>query len=503
MILTKRQKSVALTFAVSFFPNIVLIVLGFVKTKLIISLLGSDINGLYQVIIQFSSFVMLANLGLDSIYRVTYYKFIEEKDYASITEIHNYSKKYFKLVTIVMLVLTIVLSLYLPVFSERNSEVMLLILSMAFFCIPRVIDCFSGSEIALLESRQKIYIYKLIYNIDYILRLIISVIVLYVFRNFYIFILLDSIIYAFFRLLSYIIIKRDNEYILIKEDKVCKEPLKIGKYLIFNKVNRLIFSNTDTLILTKATGLYTVSIYNSYIYIINSIISILSSISDSFINALGSLLNSSVGYAEYVVKQVFIVIPFFGICILPNIVLGMNVFVYNIWLNNDLYRLNSILEIVFATYFIIYMIRVPLEVLESSNGLYKETYKINFIEAIMNLTISLILVTKLEMLGVVLGSVLAMGFSLIAKEKIILKKLEFEYTSFLKMLFKIISIIIIEIMLLSIIKQYIVIQSLIAWITVMGITFILSLVLNLIIFTIAFQEFYDIIKIGIKFLRGK
>ena len=503
MNLTKRQRSVILTFLVSFFPNLILIFLGFIKTQLIISQLGSEVNGLYQVIIQFSSFVMLANLGLDSIYRVTYYKFIEEKDYKSVSEIYNYSRKYFKLVTFVMIILTVILSLYLPTFVGQKTNVILLILAMAFFCIPCIIDCFSGSEIALLGSRQRAYIYKSIYNVDYTIRLIISIVILSKFKNFYLFILTDSIIYSFFRLLSYMLIKRDNNKILTEESYTLKKPLKIGKYLIFNKVNRLVFSNTDTLILSKTTGLYTVSIYNSYIYIINALISILSSISDSFLNALGSLLNSKEKYAEYVVKQVLIFISFLGVCIIPNIFLGMNAFVYRVWLQNDLYKLTIFLETAYTFYFIIYILRTPLEVLENSYGLYKETYKINLIEALLNLSISLFLVTKLKMLGIILGSVIAMCFSLIAKEIVVLRKLQFDYVDFAKVLIKILVIICTELILVAIIKQYLIMNDVLVWIFVMTITVLLSTIVNFIIFTFTFQEFRDIFNMCINFVKNK
>ena len=76
-------------------PTIIIALLGLIKTKVFIEYLGSDMNGYYQFINQFISYLFLAEAGFTTAITYKLYKPIAKKDNEKISELYYGGLKIF------------------------------------------------------------------------------------------------------------------------------------------------------------------------------------------------------------------------------------------------------------------------------------------------------------------------------------------------------------------------------------------------------------------------
>ncbi|MBR2829978.1 MAG: hypothetical protein IKE68_05480, partial [Solobacterium sp.] len=114
--MTERQRSSLLTVFASVIPNVFIMIFGALKTRAMISCLGSEVNGAYQIMVQLTSFVAFTNLGLDTAFRVNYYKMLAADDREKVSAVYRYSIRFFRRITMVMLGVAGIISLAALIF---------------------------------------------------------------------------------------------------------------------------------------------------------------------------------------------------------------------------------------------------------------------------------------------------------------------------------------------------------------------------------------------------
>lgn len=485
--LTIREKSTLLTIISSFIPSIAIMILGAIKTRYIIDFLGSDNNGIYQVMIHLSSLVVFGNLGLASLFKISYYKCLASDDKEKATKIYNYSKSFFNKITLIMTAISIAISVLAIFFIKTDMPIYQIMLLQFLVCAPNIISFYIGKEITLLSARQKEYIYLTFYNVVYILRLILSLYLIKTSNNLFLFLSVDMIITSISYLIIGRVIKKNNKEVLVQTDKIDKSPITFSKYIIPSKVSNTIFLNIDTIVISTMISNVMVSIYTAYIYIANCLVTLEGYIINSLMNSLGNLYHSKDNYKQQVTNEVILLATFIFLSICVPLTIGMESFVSKIWVNNADYLLDRLTYIFICIYYLLYSVRLLSNLFEDSVGSYKETYKINIIQSVLNIVLSIILCKIFGVKGTIFATIVILGLFEIIKINKSLKLAEVKSCNKYLYIFLLISIL--EVILSTYILKYISIMSILEWIIYMTVIFIVSIIINVLIYSVLYKEF--------------
>ncbi len=161
-----RTKNSMLNFITSFFPWLILAVLGFFKIKFFINSYGSELNGLVQLAHQVFTFLSIASLGFTS--AVIYYLYdpLIKKDHQKIDQILSGSKKTFKKIGTIIFIGGIIASLIVP-YIIYQMDIPKIFVFLLFFLYA--LDYLSSYLLLLpykvvFEADQKSYIVNYLMN---------------------------------------------------------------------------------------------------------------------------------------------------------------------------------------------------------------------------------------------------------------------------------------------------------------------------------------------------
>ena len=184
---------------------------------------------------------------------------------------------------------------------------------------------------------------------------------------------------------------------------------------LLHQVVGIIVNNTDTTVLTICLGaksLLEVSVYGIYMMVVNAVNQLMTSFSNGLTAGFGEVIAkneeetlkksySSYEYMYFVIM--FIVIACMGVLILPFV----GVYTINL---TDVQYVRPVLGILFTVIVFMQNVRIPGLTIICAAGHYKETRYQAILEAVINITVSLGLVWKFGMAGVLLGTVCSYGY---------------------------------------------------------------------------------------------
>jgi O-antigen/teichoic acid export membrane protein len=191
--------------------------------------------------------------------------------------------------------------------------------------------------------------------------------------------------------------------------------LKQKNAALLHQVVGIIVNNTDTTVLTICLGtksLLEVSVYGVYMMVVNAVNQLMTSFSNGLTAGFGEVIAkneeetlkksySSYEYMYFVIM--FIVIACMGVLILPFV----GVYTVNL---TDVQYVRPLLGFLFTLIVLMQNVRIPGLTIICAAGHYKETRYQAILEAVINITVSLGLVWKLGMAGVLLGTVCSYGY---------------------------------------------------------------------------------------------
>lgn len=394
--------------------QIVLLVYGLIVPRLIIGTFGSETNGLVSSITQFLSFITLLEGGLGAVVLAELYKPIEDNDTDRINGILAACQRFFNHLAIWFIAYTVVLAIIFSVkMSAQHSWMYTSSLVFILSIITLAQYLFSITNKLFLQAEQKIYIVNNVISISLIANILLAIISIKVFPNIHILKIASSI--SFF--IQPIVFQRfiKPEYKGYRKVKGNAVELKNRWSGFAQNLAHFVNMNTDVALITVFSTLTNVSIYSVYCLAINALRTVVSNIGNSYQSSLGKYIAQG---NENATKELFfsfcngmwtISTIFYCTClILINPFIKL--YVGNIG-DADYYQPIFAAVIIFANY--IYCIREPYRLLILSAGKFKETNNGAVIEALLNIGISIVLVSRYGLIGVAVGTLIAMLYRMI------------------------------------------------------------------------------------------
>lgn len=484
-----RTRKVFLNLLSEILPQLIIAVISFVRVKLFLTYIGDEILGVYQLFGQVLAYLSLAELGLTDAAMYYLYKPLYEKKDKDVSSLIVGVKRSFNYVMIAMLVVGILISPFVHYLILDNSlNNIFIIICFILTLLVNVLGYFSTTYTVLFNADQNKYKYSFYTQGLLILRNIADIAVIMILRNLYAVLIVEILFTLLQNLVMKVLYKKHYPNISLKA-KPNYVFMSKTKSLVPHKVGSLIAYNIDVILVSKILGLTSVVIYNAYYSITYILSSIINKFSSSTLASVGNLLVAEKEKSYDIFLEYNNMLFFIANIICVPLVLFLSPFV-SLWYGPN-YVVNDIALYLFVFNLMYNIIRIILNVYSSAAALYKETLICTYLEAFINLVVSLTLILSgFDIQGLLLGTASSMIISEFLIKPFILKKHVFKKSiwPYYKDSFISFILIIINIVIFKFIISYLNISSLLVWFIYGVIIFVLNFLLSYLWFKLLHKD---------------
>lgn len=390
------------------------LVSGFILPRIILIYFGSEVNGLVSSLNQFLSYITLVEGGITGVIIANLYKPIVDRDNYKISSILVTADKFYKKIGVFFIVYSVIISIIYPIFFKTPFKFgyvfsLTLILSLTLL----VQYMYSLTLITLFNADKKSYVINFTQTLIVFFNIIFALISVFIYPSIHFFKLISGSLFF----LQPIIF---NQY--VKKNYRIDWNVAPDNSLIKSRWNgfainlaAFIHNSTDVTVLTFFTDLKTVSIYSVYGLVSSGIKQLINACLSGISHTVGQAyakknweeLNQKLDVYEYIVF--FLVFFLFTVTILlitPFVQL-YTIDVMDTDYNQPLFGFLLVLSEA------IYLVKLPHLNLAYSANKFKEIMVPAYIEALLNIVISVSLVKKFGLIGVTVGTIIAMIYRMV------------------------------------------------------------------------------------------
>lgn len=406
-----RSKKLFLNTTVSLLHQIIALICGFILPRYFLVCYGSEVNGLISSITQFLGFITLAECGVGAVVQSALYKPLADKNEDEISKIIISAERFFKRIAAILVAYTAVLMVIYPFITIDSFDYfftmsLIFVISISSFAQYY----FSMSYRLLLNADQMAFVQLGTHSIALILNTVLSVLMMKYGAEVRMVKLMSSLLFLIQPLVLVWYVKK--HYNINKKLVLHEEPIKQKWNGLAQHIAAVVLGNTDTVVLTLFSSLDNVSIYAVYNLVVTGIKQIVTSMTTGMQSMLGNMyarnenktLNETFSNFEWLLHTVT-VIAFSCACFL--IVPFVRVYTNGI---KDTNYIVPAFAIIISLANGIYCLRLPYNMMVMAAGHYKETQASAIFEALINIVVSVVLVIKSGLIGVAIGTLVAMVY---------------------------------------------------------------------------------------------
>ena len=390
------------------------IVCGFILPRLILDFYGSEVNGLVNSITQFLSIIAFLDLGVGAVFQSSLYKPLAENDNESLSRIFVSGQRFFTRLAEILLGYVILLICIYPFISNQSfgfSYTATLIVAMSISSFAQYY--FGMANGLFLTADQRGYIS---YNVQ-IVTLVFNTLACYVLIKFGASIHLVKLTTSCIYLARPIVLKIyvDKHYQINHRIKYDREPIEQKWNGFAQHVTSVILESTDTVVLTIFSTLSNVSIYSVYYLVIAGIKQLFTATTNGVQALIGELyarkddeaLEKVFSWTEWLIHTATTFV--FG-CTLVLIVPFVMVYTKGI---TDANYNQPLFAVLIVLAYAAYSYRLPYHIVIKAGVHYKQTQNCYLTAAIMNIVVSVLTVKWFGLIGVAIGTLVAMAYQTI------------------------------------------------------------------------------------------
>lgn len=498
-----RSKSALKNIITSIIQNLVIIICGFIVPKLIITNYGSNVNGLITSITQFLAYITLLESGIGPVIKARLYKPLANKDTKEIENILYASNRFFRTISKIFIIYVIVLCFIYPMLVNNEFDTVFSITLLLIISFSTLSEYFFGlTYTLLLQADQKTYVPAVFKILTVFVNTIFIVVLIKLGAHIFLVKLISTLILVIRPILINLYVKKKYKLDLSRCDKNYKLENKWDG--LAQHIAAVVHNNTDIIVLTLFSTMTEVSVYSIYLLIISGIKNFVSSLTGGIDATFGDMiakneheqLNKSFRIYETIYLTLIAII--FS-CTMVLIIPFIKIYTDDITDANYVRPLFAFLIVLAEC---LHSIRLPYSSTTLAAGHFKETMKGAWFEAISNLLISIILVFKLGIVGVAIGTLFAM-FVRTIEFNIHMSK-EILHVDYIKGLLKPM-VIVLEVLLIylllnnvTLFRMYYYPEWLLYALIVFVISTIIILIINYLLFKRDFKDFKVLIKSLVK-----
>lgn len=406
-----RSKRAALNSICAIIAEIVSVICGFILPRLILSTFGSKYNGITSSITQFLSYVVLLRAGIGGVTRAALYKPLAEHDNFKLSGIVNATQAFMSKISLIYLVCAVAFAFIYPFFVKNEFDWMfsfslVLILSISFFAQ----NYFGITYSLVIEADQRGYIYSILTVATTILNTVVACFLILAGASIHVVKLCSAIVFAANPIFLSVYTKKKYKI----DKSVPKDNIAIKQRwdAFAQQFAAFINNNTDVVILTVASNLSEVSVYTIYHMVVKGLNGFQNAIVNSFEPVFGDLLarnekeklDNGFRTCEFIC---FSIATFIWMCAGMLIVSFVMVYTNGI---TDVSYYRPIFAILICISAYLNCTRMPYVMIVSAIGHFRQIRTGAIITPIINIVISVVLVPRYGVDGVMVGTIASMLF---------------------------------------------------------------------------------------------
>ncbi|MBQ2944592.1 MAG: sugar isomerase [Ruminococcus sp.] len=385
------------------------IALGIIIPRLFLTSFGSEVNGFLNSINQIFAYFALLEAGVGAASLQALYGPVGKGDKESTSEILSATNKYYNKTGIFYFLAVFGLAIVYPIVikSEMNPLVMAVIILMNG--LPGAISyLFQGKYLILLQAEGKNYVNTIALTVVNTTVNITKIVMLLMGCN----IIAIQAAYLVLNLLKVLYFwwyfRKNYRWVNLKA-KPAFEAIGQKNAAFVNQICDLIFRNTDTIILSLFCDLKVVSVYAMYTLLFSMIRTAMDYVAQGFSFVMGQTFNNDRKkyiklhdlYQSYRLALIFALYNIAFIFILPFMKL------YTAGVTDINY-----IDYKVAVLFIVFYLLTGARVCEAELINYAQHFKLTqtrcIIEAVINITVSIVCVNLWGIYGVLIGTIVAL-----------------------------------------------------------------------------------------------
>ncbi|MCC8082168.1 MAG: polysaccharide biosynthesis C-terminal domain-containing protein [Lachnospiraceae bacterium] len=406
-----RSKKASINITVMATYEIVAFVCGLILPRLILGVFGSTYNGVVSSATQFLSYISILRLGIAGSTRVALYKVLADNDIKGISGIVNATEKYMRKIGLILIAYITILALVYPYISNTGLDRLTVALLIIIVGTSTFAEYFFGITYnTLLSADQSQYIYYAIQIGAKIVNVIVAAILIWLGGSIFVVYSGSAAVYVASPIILKIIVSK--KYSIDKSVLPNNVGLKDRWNVMGHSIANIVHNNTDMIVLTIFCDIKIVSVYTVYYLVINGLKQIMNVFTNGLEGAFGNMFaKGEIELAKRNFDTFEYIMGVFGSivfsCALLLIIPFIKLYTNGITDVNYIVPAFGICAVVAQ---LLFCIRQPYLTIVQAAGHYKQTRNGAFFEAIINITISVVLVFKFGIVGVTIGTLIANAF---------------------------------------------------------------------------------------------
>lgn len=406
-----RKKKLTLNTFSSFVLQVFTVIYGLILPRLIISQFGSETNGLIHSIKQFLSVVSFLELGMGAVVPSALYKPLNDNDEVNVSKILKSSQKFFSIIGKILIIYVFLLIVVFPLFVKQEFSwiyIALLIVALSMAQFSQYL--FGITDSLLLTADQAGYIQYFSHIIAIIINTVLSIVLIKCGAGIHLIQFSISAVYLIRPILIRLYI--NHHYLIDRKITYDEDPLKQKWNGFAQHIAAFVLDGTDIIVLTLFSSLSAVSVYSAYQMVVMGIKQLFISASYGFQSLAGQLwaaedkekLNRTLNLME---NLYHILVTFVFGCSSVLIVPFVTVYTFGV---NDANYNQPVFAVLILIAYALYCTNSPNHIMILATGHFKQTQWYFIASATVNLVLSIILVNLYGLIGVAIGTLVALAF---------------------------------------------------------------------------------------------
>lgn len=409
---SSRTKKTLINTLFSVASQMLTIVLSFLLRTAFIKILGNQYTGVASVFTTILTMLSLSELGFATAIATALYKPLREKNQIVIQQLMDFYKKAYRLVALFIFVVGTCFIPFLKYLIKDVPDIKESITVIYFFYIIKTASSYLMIyKTTLLRADQKLYIVKKLEMICQVIRYVVEIAVLVVFKQYMTYLIIEI---GATILQNYIITKRaEKEYPHAFEEPAEKLPrervislLKDVKGLSMYKLSGSIGNSVDTMLISSFINTSTVAVVGNYTHLKNHVQRLLMQFFSAVIPSVGNLASEDNAKKQQLVFNRLFYVSFLMVnfCSVSLFVLSKPFI--NVWLGEK-YILGQHISFVIAFDFFLYILLQAIASFRTANGLFVKGQYRPLVTAIVNVVFSIILIRKYGVFGTLIATIIS------------------------------------------------------------------------------------------------
>jgi len=408
-----RKKATFLNMIFTAAYQLVTALFGFILPHMLLNTYGAELHGYTSTVNSIMSYIALINAGLAPAAVQALYAPLARKDNQRISEVLNAINRFYVKSGFLYTVAVILCAVVLPFVISNQIPDYLVISLMIAIGATNTLDCFVYSKYrALLQADQRLFVVSMVDTVAYFFRIAVQVFLIKTGCS----IVLVMGIPAVLVLARTVVLSYYCKKVFPQLDSKIKpdySALSKRWSAMIHQLAGMVVYNTDVTLLTIFGSLIEVSIYSVYNLVFGHLYNLIANIfSNGTVASFGQLLHEDKRKSMLRAFDLYE----FGYYVIVSFVYGVTASMILPFVSVYTREQVSIpyVDVKLAVLFVLIgfanNMKVPSTTMINAAGHFKETQWRAGLEAVINLSVSLILVKPLGMYGLLIGTVCSFSY---------------------------------------------------------------------------------------------